>query len=691
MELQLQFIFHFKIRLMNSGLLIKFVLIRRIFSFLLLFFLGGISFASPQSKIDSLLKIAHTSKHDSIRMNSLLEASGIVIYTSPDSAFQFAMQAMKIAKKSKDIKGQIQAENMCGNCYQRKGEYELSLKAYSKCLKLAEKINDLKGLSQATNNIGIVYTNQGEYDKALAAYLKSMEYERKRKNKNGEAEALNNIGVIHYYMGNMDQTIKYFTESVAIVEELGNDQLLKKGYNNLGAILDYTKDYKKALSYYEKSFNLSEKLNDRQEMSICLNNIAGVYQSTGDIKKAEVYYLQSLKIKEAVGDKNGQALIHINLGTLEEKKVNMEKAIVHYSKALSISQNIDSKPLMKEAYKNLASVYERQGNYQQALVYQKKMESIKDSIMSEEKTKIVAELETKYQTAEKERMLLIEKNRSTELEKENAIKEKNVAIEKKKTAEAEEARAESRNIAIGLAGGVVALFFLGLFIIQKNRRKAQAEKDAIIISERVKGLQAVIESTETERRRIARDLHDGIGQQLGGLKLAWQQIGKNLSPEEKIKLDSLSQILNETSTEVRNLSHQMMPKMLEQDGLKPAIEDMLLKTLGINKISFDYNFSANQKRLVPEVELAIYRISQELIANILKHSSATKVVVDFYERQQKYFLMIEDNGKGFQNSENATLGLGLQNIKARATAIKAELTFESTPGNGTTVILSIPF
>lgn len=660
--------------------------------FVLLFSIGyQVSFSQQQKKIDSLLKVAQSTElKDTVKMNAYLEASGIVIVTSPDSAFRYASKAMKIAKKIKNIKGEIQAENMFGNCYQRKAEYEKALKSYNKCLSLAKKINDLKGLSQATNNIGIVYGNKGEYDKALEAYQTSMEYERKRKNRNGEAEALNNLGVIHYYMGNMDQTIHYLSEAIIIEEELGNDHLLKKGYINLGAIMEYTKDNNGALKNYEKALAISKKLNDRHEMSVCLNNIAGVYQNIGEFDKSEKIYLQSLQLKTELGDKNGQAIIYINLGTIQEKKGNKDKAIDFYKKSLKIGEEIDSKPLIKEASKNLAGTYERKGNFKEALFYQKQMEAIKDSLMNEEKTKIVAELETKFQTAEKEKMLLSEKNKSAELEKENAIKEKNVALEKKKTAEAEEARAESRNIAISLAGGLIALFFLGLFIFQRNRRKTQAEKDAIIISEREKGLQAIIESTETERRRIARDLHDGIGQQLGGLKMAWQQIGKNSSPEEKAKLDSLTQILNETSTEVRNLSHQMMPKMLEQDGLIPALEDMLKKSLGNTGIT--YEFTANEKmgRLSPEKELAIYRISQELIANILKHSDATKVNLDFYKRNNNYLLMIEDNGKGFEILESTLSGLGLQNIKARATTIQADLKFESSPGKGTTVILTIP-
>jgi signal transduction histidine kinase len=310
--------------------------------------------------------------------------------------------------------------------------------------------------------------------------------------------------------------------------------------------------------------------------------------------------------------------------------------------------------------------------------------------MNEEKTKIVAELETKYQTAEKERMLLIEKTRSAELEKQNAIKEKNVALEKKKTAEAEEAEAKSKNIAIALAGGVVAIFFLGLYIIQKNRRKAQAEKDASIILEREKGLKAVIETTETERRRIARDLHDGVGQQLGGLKMAWQQIEKNIPEKEKEKSSVITKIMNETAQDVRMISHQMMPKMLEQDGLEPALEDMLQKTLGLAGIRHEYVFRSKEKRISAESELGIYRICQELVGNILKHSGATQVSLNFYERNQKFFLLVEDNGKGFDESTLKETGLGLQNIRTRASVIKGEITFESSPGKGTTVILALP-
>lgn len=658
--------------------------------FLLLFSLAWqVSFSQQQKKIDSLLKIAQsTEKKDTVKMNAYLEASGIVISTSPDSAFRYATKAMKIAKKLKNIKGEIQAENMFGNCYQRKAEYEKALKSYTQCLSLAKKINDLKGLAQATNNLGIVYGNKGEYDKALEAYQTSMEYERKRKNRNGEAEALNNLGVIHYYMGNMDQTIHYLSEAIIIEEELGNDHLLKKGYINLGAIMEYTKDNKGALKNYEKALAISEKLNDRHEMSVCLNNIAGVYQNTGEFDKSEKIYLQALQLKNELGDKNGQTIIYINLGTIQEKKGNKEKAIEFYKKALQIAEEIDSKPMIKEACKNLAGTYERKGNFKEALFYQKQLESIKDSLMNEEKTKIVAELETKYQSAEKERMLLIEKNRSAELEKQNAIEEKNVALQKKKTAEAEEERAKSRNIAIGLAGGVVALFFLGLFLLQKNKRKAQAEKDALLISEREKGLQAIIESTETERRRIARDLHDGVGQQLGGLKMAWQQIEKNLP--ENDKASTITKILNDTAAEVRTISHQMMPKMLEQDGLIPALEDMLKITLGNAGIRYEFNTSPNAERLEPEKELALYRIAQELVGNILKHAEATQVNIDFYKRNDRYLLMVEDNGKGF-NQKDSFDGLGLQNMKARISAIQGELNLESTSGKGTTAVLSIPF
>lgn len=638
-------------------------------------------FASENT--DSLIRVANKSTIDSVKVNAYLTISGNIINSSPDSAFLFAQKAMKIAKKNKDIKSQIQAENMFGNCYQRQGKYDMALKAYNRCMKLAEQINDLRGLSQVTNNIGIVYTNKGEYDKALEIYQESMEYERKRKNRNGEAEALNNIGVIHYYMGNMDQTIKYFEEAVVIEEELGNDHLLKKGYNNLGALLDYTKDFDEALKYYQKALAISEKLHDKQEISIALNNIAGIYQSKGKYDQAKEFYLRSLKIKNELGDKNGASTTYFNLGTLEEKKNNADKAIEYYKKSLEISESINSKLNIKEATKNLAASYEKKGQFQIALLYHKKFAAIKDSLLNEEKAKAVAEMETKYQTIEKEKLLLAEKNKSAELAKENAIKEKNVAVQKKKTAEAEEAEAKSRNVAIGLAGGVIALFFLGLFIIQRNRRKAQAEKDAIIIQEREKGLHAVIDAAESERRRIAKDLHDGIGQQLTGVKMAMQQLsGEN----EKIK--SIENIINETSLEVRSLSHRMMPKMLEEDGLLPALEDLFKKTFDLNNIRYEFNSIGLENRVSEKIELSVYRVVQEIVNNILKHAQASQIMIDVMRKTDKLIVLIEDNGKGFDPNKKS--GLGLQNMETRLSTIGGKITIDSEIGKGSSFTINIP-
>lgn len=651
--------------------------------FIFFFSLSATVFASQKTKIDSLLKLTSSKNKTEVRLDAYLQISGIVINTSPDSAFIYAKKALKLANETKDISSQIQAENMMGNCHQRQGNYDKALKAYNKCLKLAEKSNDLKGLAQATNNIGIVYTNKGEYDKALEAYQNSMQYERQRKDKNGEAEALNNIGVIHYYMGNMDQTIKYFEEAVLIEEELGNDHLLKKGYNNLGAIMEYTKDYKGALSYYEKSYKLSEKLNDKQEMSLVLNNIAGIYQDTKQLEKAKEIYLKSLALKNEIGDKNGIALIYINLGIGAEKRGNHSEAIQYFQKSLDLSTSINSKPIMKEAYGNLAAIYEKLGDYKNALNSQIKLNAIKDSLINEEKTKAITEMEAKYQSAEKERMLLIEKNKSAELEKENAIKEKNVAIAEKKTAEAQEAEAKSRNLAIGLAGGVVALFFLGLFIIQRNRRKAQAEKDAVIIEEREKGLHAVIDAAENERRRIAKDLHDGIGQQLTGVKMAMQQLtGEN----DKIK--SIENIINETSLEVRSLSHRMMPKMLEEDGLLPALEDLFKKTFGLNNIPYEFNQIGLENRVDSKIELSVYRVAQEIVNNILKHAQATQIMIDVMRKSDKLIFLIEDNGKGFDPNKKS--GLGLQNMETRLSTISGKINIDSEIGKGSSFTINIP-
>ena len=134
---------------------------------------------------------------------------------------------------------------------------------------------------------------------------------------------------------------------------------------------------------------------------------------------------------------------------------------------------------------------------------------------------------------------------------------------------------------------VILVLVSSAWLYQRYKRKKEKELQDTIIEEKQKGINAVIHAQEEERKRISKDLHDGVGQQLSGLKMAFQKI-KRESPEEQEELNKLSNILNDTADEVRSISHQMMPKTLTELGLIEAVQDMLNKTFGSTEVEYEF-------------------------------------------------------------------------------------------------------
>ncbi len=658
----------------------------------ILIFMSSVGFSQ---NLDSLKSALKPSK-DTAEVGTLIRISEALINSKLQESYLYARRALQLSEKIDFEKGQILSLNLVGNFHQRQGRYDTAMVYYENSLELSKRLNDVKGLAVIYNNIGIVYNNQGDYDKALENYLIALDQEKILDNQNGIAEAYNNIGVVHYYMGNVDKTLEYLEKSVAIQKKVGNLSVLKKGYINLGAIYDAVKkDKVKALEYYHKALDISIELNDKKEIGIIYLNIGGVYFSYKDYNKALDYYNKSYELRKLNGDKEGMTYVLLRYSEVYEEQGNLEKGLSYGKQALDFASAINSKLLKREAYKRLTTISEKKGDYKRALKYMEQLTFIKDSLLNEEKAKTVTEMQTKYETAEKERQILIGQRVQDSLTiANNDIETKRIRDKARADHRADQdaLKLSNRNNWIfGLTGGILALAFLALFIIQKNKRRAQAEKDAALLEERDKGLKAVINAQEDERKRISKDLHDGIGQQLSGLKMAWQNLSTdigNKAPDEFAKLMDVTKILDDTANEVRSISHQMMPRALSEMGLVPAIEDMLAKALNSSNIQYDFEHFNVEQRFNENIEIGLYRISQELVNNIIKHSKAKSVSVQLFKNKNHLILMIEDDGVGFKTKSES--GHGLMNIKSRLNTINGEVNYDTNPENGIIATVKVP-
>jgi signal transduction histidine kinase len=217
-------------------------------------------------------------------------------------------------------------------------------------------------------------------------------------------------------------------------------------------------------------------------------------------------------------------------------------------------------------------------------------------------------------------------------------------------------------------------------------------KSALILQQEL-AAKAVIEAEENERQRIARDLHDGIGQMMSAAKMnlsAFESQISFASEEQRQSLQKVISLVDESCKEIRTVSHIMMPNALLKNSLASAIKDFVDKISNRDITAIVYTEGLDQ-RLDANTETVLYRVIQECVQNAIRHAGATRLDISMVRDKEGISGTIEDNGKGFDPSlKNGSAGIGLKNIMSRIDFLKGTVDFDSAPGRGTVVSLFVP-
>ena len=237
---------------------------------------------------------------------------------------------------------------------------------------------------------------------------------------------------------------------------------------------------------------------------------------------------------------------------------------------------------------------------------------------------------------------------------------------------------------LGTIGMLVLTIGLVVFIIMHQRRvqRFQQKLQEMEIEQQKMMLNASIKMQEEERQRLAADLHDDAGPLLATARL---YLNENLVNQDKVnQLQSIfqaRQIIDDTIQLIRNISHDLMPPTLKNFGLESAINDLFQKISGSGTVNASQRFHDYKDRLKPEKELLVFRIVQELINNILKHSNSSFIHLTQNVHGDKFYLRIHHDGRGivqsdFEKLNKSNIGLGLKNIGSRIRLLQGEILFE---------------
>lgn len=206
-------------------------------------------------------------------------------------------------------------------------------------------------------------------------------------------------------------------------------------------------------------------------------------------------------------------------------------------------------------------------------------------------------------------------------------------------------------------------------------------------------LRALVEGEEKERRRIAKELHDGLGQYLSAVNMNFESLAEEIQTfnrDEKEQFNHGLVLLKQAMQETRTISQNLMPKAIEDYGLALAVESLIDDLEKNTKIEFHYYQNVKDLLIPYNIQINLYRIIQEAVNNAIRHSKCQKIHIQLVESENDIILSIEDNGVGFLPDEVAENGLGLQSMETRASAVSGKFDISSRTGKGTTITVIVP-
>jgi signal transduction histidine kinase len=536
----------------------------------------------------------------------------------------------RFTQKVKWLKGKGLYYRASGKKQDRNGNYTEALKLYSKAIEtLLKVVGDPYDLCYTYILTGFVLNNNGRPDKCIEYMEKALPLAKMTHNTNNLCWILDFYGDYNYY-------------------------------DNFGI-----KNYRKALSYYlqvEKLLPRATSANLKADNPHC---IANCYTQLGNERLAEYYRDKALKYAHATNNRVVIFAIYSDLAEIYEKKKQFVKAIEYRKLSLDYARKSGWMEMISRAENQIYKSYEMAGDSGNALKYLKDYKNHEDSLGRVAVNQKYAELEANYNFEKQQ-------TRIKTLENE-ALKQ---ADEKKSL------------IGMGLIFSLLVGIILIAYVFWNNNQLKQINAELVQKNEEIQG--ALLKGQTIERKRVASELHDNISAKIASLRWRLEAINPSFQTEKESRIfNSTVEALSEVYTDVRLLSHNLLPAELELHGLAKALESMVKEINSLGKTNFSLSISTHDKRFTNKIEYELFSVILELSNNILRHAQAPEAFISLTQIDSRLRLVIKDNGVGMSESASKH-GMGLTNIKTRVGSLHGKIDFVSVNEKGTEVVIEVP-
>ena len=626
---------------------------------------------------DSLLNKLNSTANDSVKARTLLDIGEAIEATATEKSFTYYQQALALSKKIKNNRLVLSSLNDVGVCYIQLNKMDSAIIIFEQGIIVAKQMSDTLRVARILANIGNVYLHKSNRLKAIEYYFQSAGLWETVADQNRLPALYSNINSLLNDQKEYDKALEYGNKAVALAKKIGDD------YSTVNALLNLSNTYSD-MGKFEIQYELLQEALPLAKKGEDIEQIATVYDDLGDYyfekRQYQSYlanYLESHNYVLRMGNKYHLCTSFSMLAQVYHKLNQNDKALQYILQAEKAAEEVGARADLKQIYLTRAEIEQQSGNYKLASDYFSKTLTLADSLFKAETSEKVAEAEAKYQNEKKQQEIL-------QLEKDKQIQ--SLSIKQKST------------LNYFLIGSVAALLIVGFLGYRNLRHRQQlAKQQDELQQQRIRELEkdkqlvavdAMLKGQEDERSRLAKDLHDGLGGLLSGVKFSLSNMKDNLivTPDNMAVFERSLDMIDTSIKELRRVAHNMMPEMLTKFGLDEALREYCNSINTTKLLKVKYQSLGMEARLDKSVEIIIYRIVQELLNNTMKHAAATEAFVQLIREGNRLNVVVEDSGKGFDASliEN-NKGAGLANVRSRVDYLKGQLDIHAEPGKGTLV------
>lgn len=613
--------------------------------------------------------------HKTAEVSDLLRRAAVLRRTEPDSALSLAKSALLI---SRGLQDQLSIGNSLlsvGTYLLDKNEYLESKRILQTALPYCQRMagQDETMLPRLYNSLGHVYKALGNSDSAFYYFYESLKKIKYGSRLDTTLRSLvyGNIGAAFTIQRQSSQALYYMRKSLALAQLYKDSLMQAQNYANIGIVFEQQKNGDSAAYYFNRALEMSRLVFTRKRLQRIYYFIGVMNGREGNLKLAKTYF------DSAVWADPGEALLYTPLQTAFGDIYNAQgkhlMAIPYYQNAITIALKQGVIGENVATYYNLAESYHHSGNEALAFKYQKIYADLKDSLINATKIKSINQLEIQYRTAAQEKDLV--SNQLLIIRQQKKILQKNFWIG-------------------GISVGALLLIALLITLYRNyhNKQRLQlAEVANLKLQQLASRQESLKQGEESERIRIARDLHDGIGSILAAARMHLDIFkGTQPLPDYAHTYKNGMNLLDEAYQGLRYTAHNLLPpeQLLEQ-GLVAATSLYCTKISKQDTFTVLFQHYGTLPDIAPETAISFYRIIQELVHNAAKHAEAKEVIVEIGIEGDQLSIIVEDNGKGWKTAEgDAENGIGIRNLKERVAILGGSLEVDSRQGIGTTVYLS---